>query len=60
MGIVTIKDKSSTPKYKQIITCVENAIINGTLKKGDKLPSLNSIKSQHFLSRDTVLSAFNE
>ena len=60
MGIVTIKDKSSTPKYKQIITCVEDAIINGTLKKGDKLPSLNSIKSQHSLSRDTVLTAFNE
>ena len=60
MGIVTVKDKSGTPKYKQIVASIEDAIIKGTLKKGDKLPSLNSIKNQHSLSRDTVLSAFNE
>ena len=60
MGIVTIKDKSGTPKYKQIVVSIEEAIINGVLKKGDKLPSLNSIKYQHSLSRDTVLTAFNE
>ena len=60
MRIVTIKDKSGTPKYKQIVASVEDAIVNGTLKKGDKLPSLNSIKNQHSLSRDTVLTAFNE
>ena len=60
MGIVTIKEKSGVPKYKQIVASVEDAIVNGTLKKGDKLPSLNSIKNQHSLSRDTVLTAFNE
>ena len=60
MGIVSIKAKSGTPKYKQIVASIEEAIVNGTLKKGDKLPSLNSIKNQHSLSRDTVLTAFNE
>ncbi len=60
MGIVTIKESSSSPKYKQIIASVEEAIISGSLKKGDKLPSLNSIKNKHSLSRDTVLTAFNE
>ncbi|WP_296380922.1 GntR family transcriptional regulator [Winogradskyella sp.] len=60
MGLVTIKDKSGTPKYKQIVASIEDAIVSGTLKKGDKLPSLNSIKNQHSLSRDTVLTAFNE
>ncbi|WP_055445683.1 GntR family transcriptional regulator [Lacinutrix mariniflava] len=60
MGIVTIKEKSGIPKYKQIVASIEDAIINGTIKKGDKLPSLNSIKNQHSLSRDTVLTAFNE
>jgi DNA-binding transcriptional regulator YhcF (GntR family) len=58
--IVTIKEKSSIPKYKQIVASIEDAIVNGTLKKGDKLPSLNSIKNQNSLSRDTVLTAFNE
>ena len=60
MGIVTIIEKSGTPKYKQIVCSIEDAIVKGTLKKGDKLPSLNSIKNQHSLSRDTVLTAFNE
>ncbi|SDG71106.1 GntR family transcriptional regulator [Winogradskyella thalassocola] len=60
MGIVTIKEESGTPKYKQIVISIEEAIVNGSLKKGDKLPSLNSIKNQFSLSRDTVLSAFNE
>jgi DNA-binding transcriptional regulator YhcF (GntR family) len=60
MKIVTVKDKSGIPKYKQIVASIEDAIIKGVLKKGDKLPSLNSIKNQHSLSRDTVVAAFNE
>ncbi|WP_397447729.1 GntR family transcriptional regulator [Polaribacter sp. R77954] len=48
------------PKYKQIIASIEEAIANGVLKKGDQIPSLNKIKSKHKLSRDTVLTAFNE
>lgn len=60
MGIVSLKNKSKSPKYKQIVSSIENAIANGVLKKGDKLPSLNEIKNQHSLSRDTVLMAFNE
>lgn len=60
MRIVTVKEKSGIPKYKQIVASIEDAIVDGTLKKGDKLPSLNSIKNQNALSRDTVLTAFNE
>ena len=60
MRIVTVKEKSGIPKYKQIVASIEDAIVAGTLKKGDKLPSLNSIKNQNSLSRDTVLTAFNE
>jgi DNA-binding transcriptional regulator YhcF (GntR family) len=60
MSIITLRKESSTPKYKQIIASVEEAIVSGVLKKGDKLPSLNSVKNQYGLSRDTVLMAFNE
>ncbi|MFK7748590.1 MAG: GntR family transcriptional regulator [Kordia sp.] len=60
MAIVPVIEESSIPKYKQIVTSIEDAIVSGALKKGDKLPSLNSIKNQHSLSRDTVLMAFNE
>ncbi|GAA3572189.1 GntR family transcriptional regulator [Snuella lapsa] len=60
MSIVSIQNKSGTPKYKQIVTSIENAIADGIIKKGDKLPSINSIRDKHEVSRDTVLSAFNE
>ena len=53
MEIVKLLKKSKKPKYKQIVSSIENAIVNGTLKKGDQIPSIN-------LSRDTVLAAFNE
>ena len=60
MPILSIKEKSGIPKYKQIVAAIEDAILAGALKKGDKLPSLNSIKNQHQVSRDTVFTAFNE
>lgn len=59
MNMIKIK-KDNTPKYKQIISSIENAIANGELKTGDKLPSLNHIKNKHKISRDTVLTAFSE
>ncbi|WP_299058855.1 GntR family transcriptional regulator [uncultured Polaribacter sp.] len=60
MDIIALKKDPSIPKYKQIVASVENAIANNILKKGDKLPSLNVIKNKNSLSRDTVLTAFNE
>ena len=60
MSDFSIKSKSGTPKYKQIIAAIENAITSGRLKKGDPLPSINSIKDSNSVSRDTVLTAFNE
>jgi DNA-binding transcriptional regulator YhcF (GntR family) len=60
MRIIHINERSKVPKYKQIVSSVEAAIITGKLKKGDRLPSLNAIRLRHDLSRDTVLVAFNE
>jgi DNA-binding transcriptional regulator YhcF (GntR family) len=58
--MIEIKKKIGTPIYKQIIKGIENAIENGLLKKGDKLPSISTIKTNNNLSRDTVLTALNE
>ncbi|TNJ42988.1 GntR family transcriptional regulator [Tamlana fucoidanivorans] len=58
--MIKVKQKIGVPKYRQIISSVEDAILTGTLKKGDKLPSINRVKDDHKLSRDTVLMAFNE
>lgn len=58
--MINIKKKIGTPKYKQIINAIEEAISSGELKKGDQIPSINKIKNDNKLSRDTVLTAFNE
>ena len=58
--MIEVREKIGVPKYKQIIASVEHYISNGILKKGDKLPSINTIKNSNNLSRDTVLMAFNE
>lgn len=58
--VIVIDQKSSVPKYKQIIESVYNAIERRALKKGDKVPSINQICSDFNLSRDTVMAAFND
>ena len=58
--MITVKSKIGVPKYKQIVNSIENAINEGFIQKGDQLPSINEIKNAHALSRDTVLTAFNE
>lgn len=57
---IKINSNSSLPKYKQIIACIEQGIESKKLKKGDKLPSINTIRNLHSLSRDTVLLAYSE
>ncbi|MCF6356763.1 MAG: GntR family transcriptional regulator [Draconibacterium sp.] len=57
---IFIDSKSSKPKYQQIISSVCNSIEKKSLKKGDKVPSINQICSDYKLSRDTVMFAFNE
>ncbi len=60
MSTITIKDNTGVPKYRQIISSIEEAILNGVYKRGDKLPSINSIKIRFSLSRDTVLLAYSD
>lgn len=58
--MISIKHNIGTAKYRQIVNSIEDAIADGVLKKGDKIPSINEVKETHALSRDTVLMAFNE
>lgn len=58
--IIFIDPRSSKPKYRQIIESVYRSIERRSLKKGDKIPSINQICSDYKLSRDTVMVAFNE
>ena len=60
MSIVKINSESKIPLYRQIVESIEEAILDNHLKIGDQLPSLNYIKNTFKISRDTVLTAFNE
>ena len=58
--IFYIENHSDVPKYKQLIQSVHHAVENKQLDRGDRLPSINAIAGELGLSRDTVLTAFNE
>ncbi|MDP4184107.1 MAG: GntR family transcriptional regulator [Bacteroidota bacterium] len=59
-NLIHIDENSGMPKYRQLINSIYQAIDNGLLKKGDRIPSLNQICTEFNLSRDTVMVAFNE
>lgn len=58
--IISIQNNQGIPKYKQIISSIEQAIEKGVLKKDEKLPSINKVCLKHSLSRDTVMLAYEE
>ena len=60
MNLISVDERLGSPMYKQIVMSVEEGLTNGLIKKGDKLPSINSIRDKFSLSRDTVLMAFSE
>lgn len=60
MNLISVEEHIGIPKYKQIVRSIEKSLSKGDLKKGDSLPSINSIRNRFSLSRDTVLTAFNE
>lgn len=60
MTLATVERKIGVPKYKQIISFIEDAISDKRLRKGDKLPSISKFQTENKVSRDTVLTALNE
>ncbi len=60
MKISIIQNNCGIPKYKQIISQIERALVDELLFKEDKLPSVNKVCLANSLSRDTVLQAYDE
>lgn len=48
------------PKYQILIEALYASVRDGKLKKGDQIPSINTICQKLSVSRDTVLTAFKE
>ncbi|MGS2741280.1 GntR family transcriptional regulator [Sinomicrobium sp. M5D2P17] len=55
---IRINEDSRVPKYKQIVDSIIEGIARGNLKIGEKIPSINELSEECYLSRDTVEKAY--
>ena len=53
-----VNDDSIIPKYKQVIDSIISNIKSGKITYGQKLPSINQLSFEYYLSRDTVEKAY--
>lgn len=60
IDLIKIEASSPVPKYKQIIDSIHEALESGEVQKNQKIPSINEICQKFNLSRDTVITAFND
>lgn len=58
-GCIMVDNNSVKPKYKQIVDSVIEGISMGKLKLGQKIPSINHLSEEYYLSRDTAEKAYN-
>jgi DNA-binding transcriptional regulator YhcF (GntR family) len=56
--VISINNDSSIPKYIQIADSIANDILNGKIKKEERLPSINELSDSCSLSRDTIEKAY--
>lgn len=56
--VVKINNHSSIPKYVQIADSIARDILNGTIKKDQRIPSINELSDSCSMSRDTVEKAY--
>lgn len=53
-----IDEDSKIPKYQQLVDTFINDIEIGMVKIGEKMPSINETSEEFYLSRDTVIKAY--
>lgn len=59
LNYIRINSNSRIPKYKQIVDSIITNITLGNLMLDDKIPSINALSEEYYLSRDTVEKAYN-
>lgn len=57
---IKIDVNSRVPKYKQIVDSIIQDISRGNLKIGERIPSINELSENCYLSRDTVEKAYKQ
>tara|TARA_R110000868_G_scaffold127106_1_gene334538 strand:+ start:549 stop:809 length:261 start_codon:yes stop_codon:yes gene_type:complete len=56
---IQVNENLTVPKYQQIVDSITENISNGKLEFDQKLPSINMLSENFYLSRDTVEKAYN-
>ena len=56
---IRIDRNSRIPRYRQIVNSIIDDIERGVLVVGQRVPSINEISEEYYLSRDTVEKAYN-
>ncbi|MDR2481530.1 MAG: GntR family transcriptional regulator [Spirochaetaceae bacterium] len=51
---------SGVPVYRQLIEQVENAVVSGRLKSGDRLPTIRSLSVELKINPNTIAKVYNE
>ena len=60
MRSITFVANSSKPKFQQLIDHIINLIEDGTLVRGQRLPSINEVSESSDIARMTVAKAYDE
>lgn len=60
MENITFSATSSKPKFQQLIDFIINAIEDGSLVRGQRLPSINAVSESSDIARMTVAKAYDE
>ena len=51
---------SGVPVYRQLIQQVENAVVSGRMKTGDRLPTIRALSVELKVNPNTIAKAYNE
>lgn len=55
---IRIEDSSDSPIYRQIYTQLRDAILDGRLEEGERLPAMRELAGQIGLNRQTISTAY--
>jgi GntR family transcriptional regulator len=56
----SLDESSGVPLYRQLIEQVENAVVSGRLKSGDRLPTIRALSVELKINPNTISKVYNE
>src|SRR3954469_21061649 len=60
MIVFHLTARSNVPPYVQLVEQVRQALLNGTLRQGDRLPTVKEVVSSLAINANTVLKAYRD